>query len=601
MSRIGMELLTKLLNMSFAGSAVILLVLVLRLFLKKAPKRYSCALWILVLIRLVWPFTIPSPLSLLPVNVEALVEIPMEEGTIPWLNTGISAIDEPVNLIFLESMMPEPENSVDPAQILGAVTGVVWFGGFVIFVGANLMRFTGMKRRLEDSVPGEEGVYYSDRISMPMVLGFLKPRIYLPSLFLKEDNETEKNFVLSHERCHIKRKDHLVKFAGFAALAVHWFNPLVWLAFVLFCRDLEMACDERVMGELGEGTKKEYSLALLRFSERQSGLFIPLAFGESHTKSRIKNILNYKKPAFWITAAAVLLLGAAAVTLLTDPDGKGIRVIGGADGPTSIFLAGKLGGGNGGGPDMPAGSYGEDDKEEEDDAAAIGIIGGADGPTSIFIAGKDTDGSSVKAEEMDLETAREQPYGMAVELDYVSGEKISMHGSFGYLSFQITQDGDNELYPVLERAVTLSELGGIHMQGDSYTEVFGGDHVALLLPDIYNPEAAVKKMYAYDEKTNTLSGPIDSSEEFWEELVKGWGGKYADAPIEEEYVQELSGKVREEFNSQLLYGPVVVPEYNMNVYGFLAADGENLGDVWYGLWWEGEGLERIVKILLFEE
>lgn len=541
--------MVKLFNMSLAGGAVILLVLVLRFFLRRLPKTYSCMLWLLVLVRLLWPFTVSTPFSLLPMRAEALVEMPAADGVIPWMNTGLSAIDGPVNVILMNTMMPAPEASADPAQIVAAIGGMIWLAGLLLFAGVNLFRFIIIKRNLRDSVP-EDGVYYSDRITMPMVLGFWKPQIYLPSMFLKEESRGEKRLILAHEYCHMKRKDHLVKFAAFAALSVHWFNPLVWLAFTLLCGDLEMACDERVMGELGEESKKQYSLALLRFSERQSGLFIPLAFGESHTKSRIKNILKYKKPAFWITAAVLVLIGAAALTLLTDPQ-------------------------------RPA-------------AASIGVIGGADGPTAIFIAGKTAGEEGREAAVLDIKTAENQPYGMAVELDYVSAGKIAMHGSFGYLSFLIQDDGDGGFLAGLNRAITLEEAGGLLMQGDSYTEVIGGETGALIIPNIYGGEGQ-KQIYSYHEAGNLLSGPETAPEEFW---TAGAGiSRLSDAPIEEGGVTELSGLVRDTFGSQMIYGPVSVPEYDSNVYGFLAADGENLGDVWYGLWWADTG--RLEKIELF--
>lgn len=542
--------MVKLFNMSLAGGAVILLVLALRFFLRRLPKTYSCMLWLLVLVRLLWPFTVSTPFSLLPVRAEALVEMPAADGVMPWMNTGLSAIDGPVNVILMNTMMPAPEASANPAQIMAAIGGMIWLAGLLLFAGVNLFRFIIIKRNLRDSVP-EDGVHYSDRITMPMVLGFWKPQIYLPSMFLKEESREEKRLILVHEHCHMKRKDHLVKFAAFAALSVHWFNPLVWLAFTLLCRDLEMACDERVMGELGEESKKQYSLALLRFSERQSGLFIPLAFGESHTKSRIKNILNYKKPAFWITAAVLVLIGAAALALLTDPQNPSAE------------------------------------------AGAISVIGGADGPTSIFIASKNTGEEGVDVAAMDLETAQEEPYGMAVELDYVSAGKIAMHGSFGYLSFLFRDGGDSGVLADLNRAVTLEEVGGLLMQGDSYTEVIGGKDAALIIPNAYG--GGERQLYAYYEMTNKLTGPEPVSEEFW---TAGPGGsRLSDAPIEEGGVTELSGLVRDTFGSQMIYGPVPVPEYDSNVYGFLAADGENLGDVWYGLWFADTG--RLEKIELF--
>lgn len=568
--------ITKLLNMSLAGGAVVLIIAALRLVLRRVPKKYSCLLWLLALVRLLWPFTIPSPISLLPVNGESLVEMAAAGGAMPWLDTGIEAIDGSVNLVFLNNLMPEPEMSAEPAQILFWILGNIWIGGLVVFTGVNLLRYGRMKRLLRQAVPGEDGAYYSDHITMPMVLGFLKPRIYLPSQFLTEGREEDKSLVLAHEKCHIKRKDPLVKLLAFAALAVHWFNPLAWLAFILLCRDLEMACDERVLEELGEEQKKGYSLALLHFAERNSGLFIPLAFGESHTESRIKNILNYKKPSFWIIAVVIALVIAAAATLLTDPpkpDAEARALIGGADsGPGAVVR--------------------ETDETQERDDSSIAIIGGADGPTAIYVAGKVGE-EGIPAAQPDLEAAKSQPYGMAVELDYVGIGGISMHGSFGYLAFEFHQDGNDRLRSQLKYAVSLEEAGPIQMQGDGYTEVLGSGDGAIIIPDFHNPQAGPKQLYVYNGQLNTISAPIEVSEDFWSDE-----GALRDAPIEDEYAAELSGLVREQFGSQMIYGPVMVPEYDMNVYGFLAADGENLEDVWYGLWWRD--IARIVQIPLFE-
>lgn len=550
------ERMLELFNMSLTGSAVILLVCVLRLLLKRTPKKYVCLLWLIPFLRLLMPVAIPSPLSLLPVNARSITEISVEGGSVPALNTGIGALDSTVNLILMEALAPEPLTSADPAQILLYFLQIIWIAGAALFVGINGFRYWRLKRRAADAVPGEPGVYYSDAIAMPMVLGIIRPRIYLPSMFLKEENSEEKRFILAHETAHKRRFDHLTKLLGFAALAVHWFNPLVWAAFFLFCRDMEMACDEHVMEEMGEEKKKGYSMALLQFETRRSALLIPLAFGESHTKSRIRNILNYKKPGFWVSIAAILLLAAAAVTLLTSPQQEtpaSVAIIGGADGPTSIFLAGKIGG------------------------------SGSSEPTGL-------------AEQMDVEAARKNPYGVGVELDYVSAGKISLHGSFGYMSFSLSSGRNGGAK--LERAVTLSEAGQIWMQGDSYTEVAGNEDMALIVTNAYSPDAE-HKIFFYSETANVIEEQEDS--EINQQILDfADQGVFQDAVLEDEYTKVLSGAVREQYGtgSQVIYGPAVIPETNSNIYGFLAADGENLEDIWYGIW--NRDLGNLERIPLFE-
>lgn len=243
-------------------------------------------------------------------------------------------------------------------------------------------------------------------------------------------------------------------------------------------------------------------------------------------------------------------------------------------------------------------------RQSETDAVSVGIIGGADGPTSIFLAGKlggdQPDGSgdeqeiSVTADmaaAIDMEAALNDSYGMTVELDYVSAGKFSMHGSFGYLSFSLGENG-----AVLERAVTLEETGNILMQGVSYTEILGGKDGALILPEAYNPDVEKKKKYWYSESENRVTGGIGIPDEIMEKLA---GNDFSDAPIDEQYRSAATERIKEKENSQLLYGPVAVGELDSNVYGFLAADGGKLKDIWYGLWWPD--LEKLERIELFSE
>lgn len=335
-----------LLNLSFTGGCVALAVWLLRLVMKGMPKIYAYALWSLVLFRLFCPFTLESPFSLLPVNPEPVKQEMIYEA-VPEVKSGIFFLDQPVNHMLEQTASIKPETSASPLQIWLEVGKVIWAVGVILFFGGQFISYRRLMKKLSTAVKvsGEdENVYISPYIASPLVAGIFKPRIYLPEGL----EEEEKIYVLAHERVHIRRKDYLFKIAGFIALTIHWFNPVIWVSYYFMCKDMEMSCDERVVKELGKDRKKEYSETLLRFAEKSSGL-LSLAFGESHTKSRIKNILKYKKPAAGITSGAFILLGLAGCTLLTNPEGtaaeensQAISIIGGADGPTSVFLAGKI-------------------------------------------------------------------------------------------------------------------------------------------------------------------------------------------------------------------------------------------------------------------
>lgn len=611
------RMILPLLNRSLTGSVIILMVMILRLFAGRMPKRYLCILWMIPFLRLLFSVSIPASFSLLPVNPEPIVEVSVEGGRIPVLNTGIETIDRTVNLVLAGRMAPDMTTSADPVQIYLAVFSILWAAGAAAFLLINGFRYRRLRRDLADAVPGEPGVYYSDWLSMPMVLGILRARVYLPSMFLREEYAEEKQFVLEHELAHKRRYDHVVKLMAFAALTMHWFNPLVWAAYSMLCRDMEMACDESVLGRLGEEQKKGYSMALLKFQARRSALLIPLAFGESHTRSRIRNILNYRKPGFWIHAAAIVLLAIAARTLLVDPAGgeSAQAVIGGADGPTSIFLAGKPGGEADadssvsviGGADGPASTF-LAGKLDGDADSSVSIIGGADGPTSIFLAGKSGGEGGEPAENLDVETVKTRSYGTGVELDDVHAGRISMHGYFGYLVFALDSGADGQGEAKLLSAVTLSEAGGISMQGDGYTEIVAGDGGAMVIPDAYNPDVTRKQVYLYYEDDNRIERLDDAvGEEIGRMLTEsfgaGAGAGMTDAKIEEEFLADLLTAVREEYGGEsgVLYGPVIVPETDSNIYGFLAADGENVENIWYGLWNADLGTLRRIPLFPAEQ
>ena len=304
----------KVLNMSISASWLVLAVLALRFALKKSPKWISVALWALVAVRLICPVSIESALSLIP-SRETIPETIIYAQT-PAIDSGVDVIDQAVNNSVMESLMPMPGASVNPIQIHLFLQEIVWCLGMGVMLLWALISYLRLKKKVAASIDVGNRVYICDYIHTPFILGMINPRIYLPS-DLEADSAS---YVLAHERSHIARKDHWWKPFGYLLLAVHWFNPVLWLAYILLCRDIELACDEKVIRDMDAPRKKAYSEALLNCSmNRRMIAACPLAFGEVGVKERVKTVLNYKKPAFWIIVFAVAVLIFTAVCFLTDP------------------------------------------------------------------------------------------------------------------------------------------------------------------------------------------------------------------------------------------------------------------------------------------
>lgn len=337
------KLFFTVLGMSATGSLVILAVLLARLALRKAPKAFSYALWAVALFRLLCPFTLDSAFSLLP-SVRMVDAAGRGGGTdqVIQIQTGIPALNSQVNGFLADHPYQEgqpTETGGEPGEELApvinqpgpvpdwrTVPAAIWLAGTAALLGYGALSLLGLRRRLAGSVPleGEKNVRLAGHIPSPFVLGLVRPVIYLPS----DLNEGERDYILLHERTHIRRFDHVTRGLAWLAAAVHWFNPLVWLAFYLAGRDMEMSCDEAVLRKMGREIRADYSASLLRLSQGGKLPAGPLAFGGSGFQSRIKNILNYKKPAFWVAAlalAGVCVIGAALATnrapgLFIDPD-----------------------------------------------------------------------------------------------------------------------------------------------------------------------------------------------------------------------------------------------------------------------------------------
>lgn len=308
----------KILNMGITASWLILAVLLFRALLRKAPKWISCLLWALVAFKLLCPFTIESAFSLIP-SSEPLPEEIITDNTFR-INTGIPAMDVPVNDYLGDHYYEGVSVPANHGNHILYLAGSFWAAGIIGFMLYGFVSYYRLYRLTRASLRLEDNIFLCDVIDTPFILGIVRPRIYLPSGM--EEEQTE--YVIAHERAHLKRKDHIWKPAGYLLLAVYWFQPLCWAAYILLCRDIELACDEHVIRKLGQESKKPYAEALLACSIKRNRIAAcPLAFGEVSVKERVKNVLHYKKPAFWIVLTAVICCIIAAVCFLTGPKEAG--------------------------------------------------------------------------------------------------------------------------------------------------------------------------------------------------------------------------------------------------------------------------------------
>lgn len=318
------------LQMSITGSFVILFICVFRTLLKGFPKIYSYVLWALVLFRLLCPVTITSNVSLVPqeiarseIRVSESVEIP--EKTEMWENQSIEPVVEYKDMPLTEDWLndssaamkeQQPNLTLKSTPDIQTILSCIWLVGIILLVFYSIFSLVRIYGRVEISICKEGNVYIAQDIDTPFTLGIFAPKIYLPMGLM----EKEASYIIAHEKYHIKRCDHIIKIVAFFTLCIHWFNPLVWLAFVLAGKDMEMSCDEAVMKEFPEDIRQEYSASLLNLTTgRKIIAMAPLAFGEGNVKERIKNVMNYKRPVFWITIVGVIVCVVLAVCLVTDP------------------------------------------------------------------------------------------------------------------------------------------------------------------------------------------------------------------------------------------------------------------------------------------
>ena len=308
------QVFLSIVNMSISASYIVLAVLLLRLLLRKAPRWIAVVLWGIVAIRLVCPFSIESALSLIPSG--ETVSPTIMTDSVPTINTGIPVINSTVNPIISESLTPGSGTSANPLQIWIPILTIVWVLGVAALVIYAAVSYARVRLKVGTAVVLHGSIYQSENVISPFVLGVIKPKIYLPISIDEKDAE----HVIAHETAHIRRKDHIWKPLGFLLLALHWFNPLMWLGYILLCRDIELACDEKVIKALDHDARADYSQALLTCSvNRRMIAACPLAFGEVGVKNRVKSVLHYKKPAFWIIVVAVVACAVVAVCFLTNP------------------------------------------------------------------------------------------------------------------------------------------------------------------------------------------------------------------------------------------------------------------------------------------
>ena len=308
------EIFLYLANRSITAGCLILVVLALRLLLRKVPKNLLLWLWALVGLRLILPVPVESALSLIPKAKPIPMDIAYSPA--PAIDSGIAVIDRAVNPVITENLTPVAAASVNPMQIVLAIVSVIWLVGVVVMLLYAAVSYYRLSRKCAVSMHLQGKLYLCDNIPTPFVLGVLRPRIYLPNTLSREDMP----YVIAHERAHIRRRDPLWKALGFGLLCIYWFQPLLWLGYALFCRDMELACDEKVASSLSPSHRANYSQALLNCSAGRRFLAAcPVAFGEVGVKERVKRVLSFRRPTLRAVLAAVLICAVIAVCFLTNP------------------------------------------------------------------------------------------------------------------------------------------------------------------------------------------------------------------------------------------------------------------------------------------
>lgn len=308
------EFFIKIINMSISASWLLLVVIVIRFFFRRVPKWLCVLLWGFVAVRLICPFSFESILSLIPSAETVSPQIMMDRT--PQVTTGIYSLNAVLNPIISESFAPHPTASANPLQILIPVASIVWIAGMLLMLVYTAVSAWILQRKVATAVLWRDNIFQSEKIESPFVFGVIRPKIYLPF----QMDEQGIAHVVAHEQAHIARKDHLWKIVGFLILTIHWFNPMVWIGYALLCRDIELACDERVIRNMDNENRADYAQVLVTCSVARGGMGIcPLAFGEVGIKARVKSVADYKKPTRWGILFAIIICIVVAVCFLTNP------------------------------------------------------------------------------------------------------------------------------------------------------------------------------------------------------------------------------------------------------------------------------------------
>ena len=309
------DLFIAVVKMSITASYVAIGVILVRLLLKKVPKVFSYVLWFPVLFRLVCPYSFDSAFSFFNLmNVNAKQGTGLSKFLIhPVIQSGISSIDSTANALPSAA----PAASPNPMRIRLAVFSLIWIFGVITLLIYSIVSYVKIKGKIQTATRVDGNVFETDAIGTAFVCGFIRPKIYIPA----NVGDASLPYILEHERTHIRRKDYLIKPVAILFLIIHWFNPLMWLCFALMSLDMEMSCDESVLRKLGDSAKGGYSSSLLSLAVKRNGLLAanPLAFGQNHVKARIKNILNFKKPAFWVIMISVIAVCVAVIVFASNP------------------------------------------------------------------------------------------------------------------------------------------------------------------------------------------------------------------------------------------------------------------------------------------
>lgn len=312
------QLFLELLNRSIQASFLIVVILLLRFLLKRNPKWMQCFLWALLAVKLICPISIESNFSLVP--SAKIIDSDIYEGRLNF-QLGITRIDNSVNEYLENYYQEELETSESDLKkkenfSILKIVSFVWGFGIAVFAIYTLISYIKIRNQVKVSICIQDNIFICDRISTPFILGMIKPHIYLPS----DLNENQMKCIVAHERAHLKRFDHIWKPFAFLLLFLYWFHPLCWISYILFCRDMELACDEKVIKDMNLEQKKNYSKVLLSFSVSEKNISVcPLAFGEVGVKERIKAVLNYKKPKFIFIVLTMIVIIMISVFFLTNP------------------------------------------------------------------------------------------------------------------------------------------------------------------------------------------------------------------------------------------------------------------------------------------